>query len=422
MRILVLHRITNSLIRYPEGIDHEQHDVTYVGTAERLTTLPADLRARRIERPGTGATEVEVVAAVGDGPRPDLVIAMSEYDLLAAARVREALGVPGDLEIDVLLIRDKVAMKAAVEQAGLRVPRFLPLATALSDPTAVGWAGPTILKPVDGASSQDVSAFDTVAAALDAVRRGGLPAGAEVESFEIEEFVTGPIIHVDGLVLDGRAVAVQASRYVGTCLGYAEGSPLGSVQVETPPELVDWTLRCLAAVSLRTSLFHLESIETPDGVVFLEVAGRFGGADVVDTFELATGIHLPSTQLRILTGGGAAVPEVATPAPDARYGWFVWPGHRLDSDFCEVSGGEQLRSGPLARRWVQRAPDEQIKRALSYSDTDVPLAGVVGPAPAPVLTAFLREIFASVQVRPAQAPAASHSDRDDALLPGLASR
>jgi hypothetical protein len=401
MRILVLHRITNSLIRYQQGIDHEKHDVTYIGTAERLTTLPAGVRARRIERPGTDAPELEVVKAVGGEPRPDLVIALSEYDLLAAARVRQALGVPGAREIDVLLVRDKVSMKAAVERAGLRVPRFIPLAKALSDVTAVQWRGRTILKPLDGASSQDVAAFDTVAETLDSVRRDGLPAGTNIDSFEIEEFVSGPIIHVDGLVLDGRAVAVLASRYVGTCLGYAAGDPLGSVQVDTPPELVDWTLQCLAAVGVHTSLFHLEGIETPDGVVFLEVASRFGGADVVDTFELATGVHMPSMQLRILTEGQDARPDVRIAAADARYGWFVWPGHLLDADYCEVSGTEDLRSSPLTWRWVQRSPGEPIKRALSYSDTDVPLAGIVGPAPAPVLEQFLRDIFASARVDPA---------------------
>lgn len=399
MRILILHRITDELVRYGTGIDHDRHDVTYVGLAERMGTLPDDLRATRIVRPGVADTATEVLAAVAELPAFDLVIALSEYDLIEAARVREGLGVPGDRVADVLPVRDKVVMKAAVERAGLRVPRFVSLPDALAG--AVGWSGPTVLKPLDGASSQDVRVFDTPATALDTVRRDGLPAGADPSSFEIEEYVVGPIIHVDGLVVDGTLVAVQASRYVGTCLGYAEGQPLGSVQIETTDALTGWTADCLRAVGIRTSLFHLEGIETPDGVVFLEVGARFGGADVVDTFALATGVHMPSAQLRILTDGPNALPEVRPANPDARYGWFVWPGHQLQAEYCRISGADEFAASPLAWRWVQRADGEPIKQTLSYSDFDIPLAGIVGPASAEVLEEFLRDLFATVRVEPA---------------------
>ncbi|MFE0526046.1 acetyl-CoA carboxylase biotin carboxylase subunit family protein [Micromonospora parva] len=397
MRILILHRITDDIIRYADGLDFEAHEVTFIGTAERMATLPARLPGTRIERPGTGATETEVVAALAGHPKPDLVIAQSEFDLIAAARIREALDVPGPREADVLPVRDKVMMKAAAARAGLRVPRYLPLVSAL-DGADVGWSGRTVLKPLDGASSQGVRVFDTPASALETVRRDGLPSDADPTGFEIEEFVSGPIIHVDGLAVDGTPVTLQASRYVGTCLGYAEGSPLGSVQTDTPPAVVEWTTACLRAVGITTSLFHLEGIETPDGLVFLEVASRFGGAGVADTFELATGVHMPSVQLRALSTSGASAPEAHDSGPDARYGWFIIPGHTLGARFCTVDGADEFLRSPLTWRWVQRTEDEPVSQALSYAEYDVPIAGIVGPAPTAVLEQFLRDIFASVKV------------------------
>ncbi|GLZ60774.1 hypothetical protein [Micromonospora sp. NBRC 107095] len=397
MRILILHRITDDIIRYADGLDFEAHEVTFIGTAERMATLPARLPGTRIERPGTGATETEVVAALAGHPKPDLVIAQSEFDLIAAARIREALDVPGPREADVLPVRDKVMMKAAAARAGLRVPRYLPLVSAL-DGADVGWSGRTVLKPLDGASSQGVRVFDTPASALETVRRDGLPSDAHPTGFEIEEFVSGPIIHVDGLAVDGTPVTLQASRYVGTCLGYAEGSPLGSVQTDTPPAVVEWTTACLRAVGITTSLFHLEGIETPDGLVFLEVASRFGGAGVADTFELATGVHMPSVQLRALSTSGASAPEAHDSGPDAQYGWFIIPGHTLGARFCTVDGADEFRRSPLTWRWVQRTEDEPVSQALSYAEYDVPIAGIVGPAPTAVLEQFLRDIFASVKV------------------------
>ncbi|MYU47678.1 ATP-grasp domain-containing protein, partial [Streptomyces sp. SID7803] len=67
------------MIRHAAGIDHAVHDVTYVGPADRLATLPAGLRCTLIERPDTGDLTEEVLAAV-EGPAPpfDMVLALSE--------------------------------------------------------------------------------------------------------------------------------------------------------------------------------------------------------------------------------------------------------------------------------------------------------------------------------------------------------
>jgi hypothetical protein len=400
VRILVLHRVPDSFVRYAENIDHSVHDVTYVSVPDRWGILPTNVRARFLERPGTGDTAVEVLAAVAGDPTPDLVIALSEYDLLPAGRVREALGAPGPYEREVLPSRDKVVMKSAVVGAGLRAPRFLPLAAALrGDGGPPPWNGRTVLKPRAGASSEGVRAFPTVAAALAAARRDDV--GAAVADLEIEEFVEGPIIHVDGILAAGEPAAVQTSRYVGTCLGYAEGRPLGSVQIDTEPAVVAWALRCLHAVGIDDGPFHLEAIEAADGLVFLEVGARFGGADVVDTFELATGIRMPSVQLRLLLGGpGGPRPVARVPGPSERYGWFVVPGHTLGAAFCRVTGESDFRSDPLVWRWVQREVDQPIKRVITYADADIPVAGLVGPAPAAVLERFLTNMFASVRVEP----------------------
>ncbi|MEO3787451.1 hypothetical protein ABGB12_29340 [Actinocorallia sp. B10E7] len=397
MRILVMHRIPDSFARYAQNIDHERHEVTYVSAADRVATLPQGVRARFVERPGTGDTAREVLEAVAGLPVPDLVIAMSEYDLLPAARVREALGTPGPREADVLPVRDKVVMKAAVEAAGLRAPRYLPLGAALAGgESAVPWKGRTVLKPLSGASSEGVSEHPTVAAALKAGR------SVDAADHEIEEFVEGPVIHLDGLMADGDLHSVLASRYLGTCLSYArEGTPLGSVQIDTPPDLADWARDCLRAVGVLDGPFHLEAILSGEGPVFLEVGARPGGADIVDAFELATGVHLQSAQVLQLVGETAGLPPARTPGPDGMYGFFVIPGHTLGSRYCRISGEERFRDDPLVHRWVQRAPDEPVKDTITYADFDIPVAGVIGPASSEVLEGFLTELFATIRVEPA---------------------
>jgi ATP-grasp domain len=409
MHILVLHRVPDTLVRYADAIDHGAHEVTYVGVPDRLPTMPADVPARRIVRPGTGETSAEVLAAMEGLPAPERVIALSEYDLLAAARVREVFGVPGGDVADVLPVRDKVAMKAAIAAAGLRAPHFLDLKAALTGgPAAVSWTGPTVLKPRAGASSEGVRRFPTVQAALAAALSAQTP--FDIDDLEIEEFVEGPIIHVDGLVANGVPVAVQTSRYVNTCLGFAEGAPLGSIQVDTTPEVVKWTMRCLSAVGIKTGPFHLEAFETPEGLVFLEVGARFGGADVVDTFELATGVRLPAAQLRLLVDGPGTPLAVGTPRPAQRYGWFVWPGHTLGTKYCRITGEAAFRDDPLVWRWVQRGPHEAVSGDITYADAHVPLAGVVGPGTAEELTRLLTDMFATITVTPDGHPTVADSE------------
>jgi len=394
MRILVLHRIPDTVIRYAESIDHDSHDVTYVGAPDRVATMPAGVPARRLSRPGTGPEHDEVLTALAGEPTPDVVIALSEYDLLTAARVREALGVPGPTVDQVLPYRDKAAMKAAVAAHGLRTPRFRAVSSALEVP----WSGPTILKPLSGVSSEGVSSHPTVDVALEAVRRKGV----DVDAYEVEEFVEGPIIHVDGLVADGVPLTAVVSRYVGTCLGFAEGDPLGSVQIDPDPEVVAWAARCLAAVGITTGAFHLEAVESPEGPVFLEVGARFGGAGVVDTFELATGVHLPSAHLRLLLEGSDTTIANRVPDPGERFGWFVWPGHTLGTTHCRVSGADAYARHPLVWRWTQRAADEPLLRTITYVDAYVPAAGVTGPGGSDDMTALMTEMFAAVEVLPAR--------------------
>jgi DNA-directed RNA polymerase specialized sigma24 family protein len=409
MHILVLHRVPDTLVRYADAIDHGVHEVTYVGVPDRLPTMPADVPARRIVRPGTRETSAEVLAAIEGLPAPERVIALSEYDLLAAARVREVLGVPGGNVADVLPVRDKVAMKAAITAAGLRAPRFLDLRTAVTGgPATVSWTGPTVLKPRAGASSEGVRRFPTVQAALAAALSAQTP--FDIDDLEVEEFVEGPIIHVDGLVADGAPVAVQTSRYVNTCLGFAAGAPLGSIQVHTTPEVVEWTLRCLSAVGITTGPFHLEAFETPEGMVFLEVGARFGGADVVDTFELATGARLPAAQLRLLVDGPGTPLAVGTPRPGQQYGWFVWPGHTLGTKYCRITGEAAFRDDPLVWRWVQRRPHEAVSGDITYADAHVPLAGVVGPGTPEELARLLTEMFAAITVTPDGHPTVADSE------------
>ncbi|MFF9162065.1 acetyl-CoA carboxylase biotin carboxylase subunit family protein [Streptomyces longwoodensis] len=406
MKILVLHRVPYFKIEYHRGISHDRHDVTYFGTDEALATLPPHLRCERVSRQGLRTAFEEARDWLAHRPRHfDRVISVSEYELLDAALLREHLGVPGAPADQVALARDKVLMKQAVEGAGLRVPRFLPLPRFLDLAGGAPWEGRTVLKPHRGASSEDVLVFDTPRQAVEAVtaRRTGVPrldAGEDPADFEVEEFVSGPIRHFDGLVQGGELLVLTASEYIGTCLQYAQGSPLGSFQLTPSQEERAWVARALAAVRIEDGSFHLEAIVHRGETVFLEVGNRVGGADVVATVELATGVHLPSYELRALLGERVTGTLPEPPADRRLYGWFVCPGHHLaGQEFQGLDGTAAFRHHPSVIAWNELPPGSPLPRHITYQSGETVLAGIVASNTPEDGRRWITDLFASLSVR-----------------------
>ncbi|MGW2773601.1 ATP-grasp domain-containing protein [Streptomyces olivaceoviridis] len=406
MKILILHRVPYFKIEYHRGISHDRHDVTYFGTDQALATLPPHLRCERVSRPGLGSAFEEARDWLAHRPRDfDRVISVSEYELLDAALLREYLGVPGAPADQVALARDKVLMKQAVEEAGLRVPRFLALPRFLDLDGRVPWDGRTVLKPHRGASSEDVLVFDTprqAAAAVTGGRTGipGLDAGSGLADFEVEEFVPGPIRHFDGLVQDGEVLVLSGSEYVGTCLRYAQGGPLGSFQLALSEEEHAWVSRALAAVRIQDGSFHLEAIAHRGELVFLEVGNRVGGADVVATVELATGVHLPSYELRALLGERVTGTIPEPPADRRLYGWFVCPGHHLaGQEFQGLDGTAAFRDDPAVVAWNELPPGSPLPDHITYQSGETVLAGIVAGDTPEGGRRWIADLFASLSVR-----------------------
>ncbi len=402
MKILILHRIPYHKINYAKGIDHERHDVVYIGTTTALANIPKDLRCRKVEREGKGSAADETLQLAANGlftdGLPEQIISLSEYELLDAARLREKLGVRGAGVNDVLLVRDKVMMKAAVQKSGLRVPLHL----GCDDPdwlTNLPWQGATVLKPRDGASSENVKLFPSYQAAHSAIINGksGIE-GFNQKTFELEEYVDGPILHIDGLISEGQIQCWLPSRYVGTCLRYAEGEPLGSVQIAATDELDNWTKRILQAVRINDGSFHLEAIESANGLVFLDVANRVGGADVVDTFEMATGVYLPAAELALRIGDRHMYDVRAVASPPRKYfGWFVFPGHHLPPGSARFTGLTFFeRDRKIVR--LNKLMDRPLPRQITYQSVEVPLAGVVESDSTEELSDWMNHFLHAVEI------------------------
>lgn len=257
----------------------------------------------------------------------DGVVGLSEHDVLTAARLREELGLPGWTSGFVSTFRDKPRMKEIISAAGLPAPRYLALDSAsTAGPAAAELGLPIVLKPRDGAGSKGV----VVARSVGELARAMAAVGPDaLASYECEEFVAGDIYHVDGIRRDGAFHFVSASAYIGTCLDFTTGAPLGSVLLDPGDHrnhLLSFAETCLKALGLHDGPFHLEVFERPGGeLVFLEIGLRPGGAEVAFIHRDLFGIDLfgeafratlglppltPREELRdVGCGGWVSVPE-----------------------------------------------------------------------------------------------------------------
>ncbi|MFJ7625096.1 acetyl-CoA carboxylase biotin carboxylase subunit family protein [Streptomyces sp. NPDC097595] len=333
MHILILNRYSDAFADYARYVDHRAHTVSYVTVSGHVPMIPAHSRGHVEVVDSLTGTET-VLRAAGRCHRAagafDAVLAMSEFDLLTAAAVREAFAAPGPDIHSTLRFRDKAVMKEAVAKAGLRVPRFEPV-RSLADVAAFARTcpGPVVVKPRTGAASAGVTV---------------LPAGAEpapgllgppAEEYEAEEFCAGPIWHIDGLRYRGETTCRFASRYIGTCHGFAQGEPLGSVlhRDGTAERLADFSDDCLDALGLTDGPFHLEAVQHEEGPVFLEVGARVGGGEIPFVLQEVYGLDLFREWVRVLLGARPAGP-VAAAAATEHVGFLMLPepvGHTLVS-------------------------------------------------------------------------------------------
>ncbi|MCQ4083502.1 ATP-grasp domain-containing protein [Streptomyces sp. RB6PN25] len=342
------HRIPQYLVinRFDDECGHYQRFAAGIDCRLAFVTLPAGLPV--IDR--SAALDTVVVDSLGHdtllakaealmakhGPF-DGVVGISERDVIATARLRADLEVPGWREDFVRRFKDKPTMKQAVAAAGLRVPAFVALdegSSAESVAEAVGL--PLVLKPRAEAASRGVVVIEDLEELRTALK------DVDRADHQCEEYVSGTVLHIDGIRRGGGFHFVSASAYLNTCLDFAHGLPMGSAVIDPGPRAdraVAFTAGCLDALGLDDGPFHLELIEADSGeLVFLEVGIRPGGADIPTIHRDLFGIDLFAEAFRVTLGLPPATDPARLPQPRGG-GWVAVPEPR-----------------PLPSRVVSRTP------------------------------------------------------------------
>ncbi|HEY0776733.1 MAG TPA: hypothetical protein VGD56_02085 [Gemmatirosa sp.] len=226
----------------------------------------------------------------------DRIVCLWEPGVLLAARMREALGVPGMGVEQARLFRDKDLMKQAVAAAGIRVPYHRRATTAAEVREGVEAVGyPAIIKPIDGAGSMDTFRVDTPAELEAAIKRLGHVATVNVEEFIDAEEFTYDTVCSDGNILYEHVGYYRPRPLVARTLEWISPQTLSLRDIDTEwvKDGVQQGHDVLKALDFQTGFTHMEWYRKADGeVVFGEIAARPAGARTVDLMNYNSDIDL----------------------------------------------------------------------------------------------------------------------------------
>jgi formate-dependent phosphoribosylglycinamide formyltransferase (GAR transformylase) len=226
-----------------------------------------------------------VRAGVGEH-RIDRVVCLWEPGVVLAAKLREALGVPGMGVAQAITFRNKDLMKQKIVAAGIRTARHAAARSIAQVREAASDIGfPVIIKPIAGAGS-----MDTIRAGSAEELERGLAKVLSYDEVNVEEFIEGEEYTYDTICIDGRVVYENVCFYrpnplIARSTEWISPQTLALRDLSPPTIRAGMALghRVLAALEFTTGFTHMEWFFTPKGeVVFGEIAARPAGAHTVD--------------------------------------------------------------------------------------------------------------------------------------------
>jgi biotin carboxylase len=311
--------------------------------SEEAPTLAALMEDRVLTLDlGDPAEAAGRAAAFAERCPVDAVIGVDEASVLTAAHVADRLGLGRNTIEAVAATRDKRLLRALLDSARVRQPRWVEVrgdAAGAAAPEAAAAVGlPCVVKPVSLAASRGVIRADTPAELATAIARvDALLRRPELCTVDgdtpllVEEFIPGAEIAVEGILTDGAltvlAIFDKPDPLDGPFFDETLYVTPSRHNADVLDDAVAVTRHAVQALGLRDGPIHAELRLAAHGCVFLEVAARSIGGRCSSALRFVDGpremsleelilrhaLRMPLDQPR-LADGGAGVLMIPVPA------------------------------------------------------------------------------------------------------------
>ncbi|MDG9708964.1 pyridoxal-phosphate dependent enzyme [Streptomyces sp. DH10] len=277
----------------------------------------------------TGATVVDcdtndtgaLVRAVTKAFEPGCIAGVSttsEFYLVAAASLANAVGLPAERAEAIAGCRDKGRLRETLLRAGIGQPRFEvvedgPTAAAAADRLGT----PCVVKPVDDSGSTRVRRCDSARQAAELAEeitarttngRGQAMAGRAL----VEQYLDAPEYSVEMFGVEGvhRLIGITEKTVTGAP-HFVESRHLvpADLSAEAAREMTGTVSAALAATGLSRGPSHTEVKRTPAGSAVVEINPRLAGGLIPELYRLATGVDLLAAQVTYAGGTAPLLPD-----------------------------------------------------------------------------------------------------------------
>lgn len=250
--------------------------------------------------------DIEGVTETARSFHPDGIMTLAtDMPMRSIAKAAEACGLPGISMDCAIKATDKGEMIKVFKSAGVAHPWYhiVPDGEAFCQVTEQ-LTFPCIMKPVDNSGSRGV---------VLAHNREELESFYEYSRQEsrcggviIEEYMEGPEVSVEIIVLDGVPHVLQVTDKLTTGaphfveMGHSQPSRLPAADLDA---IRDLAARAALAVGIKNGPAHAEVMLTADGPKMVEIGARLGG-DCITTHlvPLSTGVDMIRATIEIACG------------------------------------------------------------------------------------------------------------------------
>jgi len=276
--------------------------VTGIGERPR-DALDADLRSWLLHYEQVGSVVdaervTQVVRRIGERLPVDRLEAVVEAHMMAAARVRETLGIPGTSTRTTFLCRDKPTMKEVLRDTGVACARSMGSGDREAIHAFAREVGyPLIVKPRTGAGASGTFRVADEAELEAALARTGVGRGGVVA---VEEYVEGHEGFYDTITIGGSVAHEFVSHYYPNVLEamrtrWISPQIVTTNRVASAPayqEVLELGRKVIRALQIDTSATHMEWFYGPQGLRFSEIGCRPPGVRMWDLYAAANDIDI----------------------------------------------------------------------------------------------------------------------------------
>ena len=250
--------------------------------------------------------DIDAICEVAKDFQPDGIMTLAtDMPMRSIAAATSLLGLPGISMDTAIKSTDKGEMIKAFKEHGVESPWFYIIEKAEQLQEVMPQIKyPCILKPTDNAGSRGVMLVNTEAELMEAYQysvsqsRGGWVI--------LEEYMTGPEVSVEVMVVDGEPHVLQVTDKLTTGapyfveMGHNQPSMLPENDVE---RIKDLACRAVKSVGINCGPSHVEIKLTPSGPKMVELGARMGG-DCITTHlvPLSTGVDMIKATIDVSLG------------------------------------------------------------------------------------------------------------------------